>query len=367
MKKVLSILLSVVLLTILLANNVNAQQKLDEKLPVRGLCIAAPPSAILDRFVKFIDEDLSKMNVNVLVLRVDYGYEYKSHPELANSTALSKQEVKKLVEVCRKNKIKLIPQINLLGHQSWASKTTNLLVKYPQFDETPHIKMPKKYKWPNADSLYCKSYCPLHPEVHSIVFALVDEIIEVFETDAFHAGLDEVFYIGDDKCPRCSGKNKAKLFADEVSKIRDHLATKNCKLWMWGDRLIDGYSTGMGMWEASQNGTAPAIELIPKDIMICDWHYERPDPTAVYFAMKGFDVVTCPYKNPEIAKKQLKDIVTFRENSTPKMKEHFKGMMQTVWSGAESFLDDYYGAKKKKQKNNSANCFKELFEQINEL
>jgi 2,4-dienoyl-CoA reductase-like NADH-dependent reductase (Old Yellow Enzyme family) len=131
---------------------------------------------------------------------VDYNYEFESHPELRDSIALSKADVKKIVNECKKHNIRIIPQINLLGHQSWASTVHNLLKVYPQFDETPHIQMPKEYKWPNPDGLYCKSYCPLHPEVHNVVFALIDEICDVFETDAFHAGMDEVFYIGDDKC-----------------------------------------------------------------------------------------------------------------------------------------------------------------------
>ena len=73
--------------------------------------------------------------------------------------------------------------------------------------------MPEDYEWPNDDGLYCKSYCPLHPDVHEVVFALVDEIMEVFEAKSFHAGMDEVFYIGEDECPRCNGKDKAELFA----------------------------------------------------------------------------------------------------------------------------------------------------------
>ncbi len=56
--------------------------------------------------------------------------------------------------------------------------------------------MPAEYEWPNEDGLYCKSYCPLHADLHEVVFALVDEIMVAFEADAFHAGLDEVFYIG---------------------------------------------------------------------------------------------------------------------------------------------------------------------------
>lgn len=346
-----------------------AQESLDEKIPLRGLCIAAPNVDGIDRFVKFIDEELGPKKVNTLILRIDYNYQYESHPELRDSIALSKSDVKKLVEVCKRHQINLIPQINLLGHQSWASKVTNLLKVYPEFDETPHVHMPDTYKWPNEDGLYCKSYCPLHPEVHPIVFALVDEIMEVFEAKDFHAGMDEVFYIGDDKCPRCSGRDKAELFAGEITKIRNHLALKNQKLWIWGDRLIDGKTTGMGMWEASMNNTHRAIDLIPKDVMICDWHYERVDPSSVIFAMKGFSVATCPWRNGDLAKQQLEMMVNFRKRATFATKDNFQGMIQTVWTSTENFMDYYYGIKEvpADAKGDSAACFKLLYKSIAEL
>lgn len=333
-------------------------------LPVRGFCISAPQSKELDRFIKFINEELAPRSVNTLILRVDYNYQYESHPELRDQDALSKMEVKRLVEACKKNNIKLIPQVNLLGHQSWAAKTGNLLQAYPEFDETPLVKMPEKYVWPNADGLYCKSYCPLHPDVHKVVFAIVDEICDVFETDAFHAGMDEVFYIGEAQCPRCSGKDKAELFAGEVRTIRDHLATKGRKLWMWGDRLLDGKTTGMGEWEASMNNTYRAIDMIPKDVVICDWHYDRPDQTPVYFAMKGLSVVTCPWRNPGNAVLQVQDMFKFRNNATPEMKDRYMGMLQTIWSGAGQFLDNYYGIKPENGKNTQVDCFKSLFSEI---
>ena len=343
-----------------------AQTSVKDQLPVRGFCIAAPDKDGVDEFVKFINEEMAPRNVNTLILRVDYNYEFESHPELRNPTTLSKADVKKMVEVCRKNNIEVIPQINLLGHQSWAGKLENILKVYPQFDETPHVKMPEKYEWPNADGLYCKSYCPLHPEVHAIVFAVMDEICDAFETNAFHAGMDEVFYIGDDKCPRCSGRDKAELFAGELNLIRNHLALKNRKLWMWGDRLIDGKTTGMGMWEASMNNTHRAVDLIYKDVVICDWHYERPDQSAVLFAAKGFNVVTCPWKNPENAVKQTQDMFRFRNSATPQMKERFQGMMQTVWTGADQFIDEFYGRKTNPGdgKNTQSNCFRAMFSEI---
>ncbi len=342
-------------------------EKLDTILPVRGFCIAAPQPSNLGEFVKFIEEELSPRKVNTLILRVDYNYQYESHPELRDSIALSKQDVRKLVAVCRKNQIRIIPQVNLLGHQSWAGKTGNLLGAYPQFDETPLVKMPEKYVWPNPDGLYCKSYCPLHPEVHDIVFAIVDEICDVFEADAFHAGMDEVFYIGEEQCPRCSGRDPAELFAGEVRTIRDHLASDGRELWIWGDRLIDGKTTGLGEWEASYNNTHRAVDMIPKDVIICDWHYERPDQTPVYFAMKGLSVVTCPWRMPGNAVLQVQDMVKFREHSTSEMKERFLGMVQTVWSGTGPFLDSYYGRRPEDNPNSPVKCFKALYDEIERL
>lgn len=333
-------------------------------LPVRGLCIAAPQPGELDRFIKFINEELASRSVNTLILRVDFNYQYESHPELSDSGSLSKSDIKKLVEVCKKNSILLIPQVNLLGHQSWAGKIGNLLKVYPEFDETPQVKMPVKYIWPNADGLYCKSYCPLHPGVHAVVFDLVDEICSVFETSAFHAGMDEVFYIGEAQCTRCSGRDKAELFAGEVRTIRDHLAEKGRKLWIWGDRLLDGKTTGLGEWEASYNNTYRAVDMIPEDVIICDWHYERPDQTPVYFAMKGLSVVTCPWRIAENAVQQTRDMFRFRRSATPEMKERYQGIIQTIWSGAGQFMDNFYGVKPERGEYSQVNCFKSLFAEI---
>jgi hypothetical protein len=330
-------------LVLLWVQGLCAAQIPDSTLLVKGFCIAAPSPESLEEFISFMENDLAGNGINTLILRVDFNYEYDSYPNLRDEGALSHEQVKMLVRTSLENDMKLIPQVNLLGHQSWAGRIGNLLKEYPQFDETPRVKMPEEYEWPNDDGLYCKSYCPLHPDLHEVVFALVDEIMDVFEADAFHAGMDEVFYIGDDHCPRCQGKKKDELFAGEVIKIRDHLAARDKELWIWGDRLLDGNTTGLGMWEASQNNTFGAIDLIPKDVVICDWHYERADPTAALFAIKGFRVITCGWNRPEVTRAQLELIRTFRAISTDIMRDRHYGFMQTIWSSADSFLDLYHG------------------------
>ena len=362
---------SVFCILLFFTGNLFAQVKLDSLLPVRGLCIAAPDKENLDRFVKFIEEELVPRKVNTLVLRVDYDYEFKTHPELRSKDPLSKSDVKKLVKSCKEGGIRLIPQINLLGHQSWYQRVGQLLIAYPEFNETPWVPTGEgsgEMNWPNEWGLYCLSYCPLHPDLHAVLFDVIDEIVDVFEADAFHAGMDEVFYLGDDKCPRCSGRDKAELFAGEVTKIRNHLAQNGAELWIWGDRMIDGKTTGIGEWAASMNNTHRSIDMIPKDVVINDWQYNRPNPTAVLFALKGFKVTTCPYAQAEVAKVQVQMMVDLKKYATKATQDNYYGMMQTVWTSAGNFLDQYYGiTEPTNRRGNQVECFKTLFDEINKL
>ncbi|TDX01051.1 erythromycin esterase family protein [Dinghuibacter silviterrae] len=320
-----------------------AASPLDSTLPVRGLAIAAPRPSGLDSFLVFIRQELAPRHVNTLILRVDYHYTFQSHPELIDSFALTRSDAARIVAVCKETGIRIIPQINMLGHQSDRNHLGRLLQAYPAFDETPEVKMPAVYVWPNPDKLYCKSYCPLHPDLHRVLFDVIDEICDAFDADAFHAGMDEVFYLGEPTCPRCAGRDKAELFADEVRRLHDHLASKGRSLWIWGDRLLDGKTTGLGEWEASYNNTSRAVDLIPRDVTICDWHYDRADYTAPYFAVKGLRVITCPWRKPSLAVLQVEDMMRFRAQSSPEMRERFLGVIETVWSPTAQFLAGYYG------------------------
>ena len=359
------------ILAVLFNINAFAQQTTDSLYQVRGFSIGAPRPNGVDDFVKFINEELASRKVNTLILLIDYNYQFKSHPELRDSIALSKSDVKKIVSACKKNNIEIIPQIDLLGHQSWASKLNKLLTVYPQFDETPWIQMPaaKDYKWPNADNLYCKSYCPLAPGLHKVLFDVIDELMDVYEAKTFHAGMDEVFYLGEDKCPRCGGRDKAVLFANEVQTIHDHLAERNQGLWIWGDRLLDGRTTGIGEWAASYNDTYRAVDMIPRDVVICDWQYDEDNQTAVYFALKGFRVVTCAWNKPEVAVNQVEDLYRARAISGKAMKNRFYGIAETVWAPPFQFLPRFYGkvSNTKSSDDTDWNTFKVMYDKMNQL
>ncbi|HEX40447.1 MAG TPA: hypothetical protein ENN81_00080 [Phycisphaerales bacterium] len=272
-------------------------------------------------------EALAKAGINCLVVEVNYGYEYKSHPELRSGRVINKETAGKLAEACRKHHVRLIPQFQCLGHQSWKANTAPLLTKYPQFDETPGL-------YPGNEGIYCRSWCPLHPEVNAIIFALMDELIEAFEADALHVGMDEVFLIGEDVCPRCKGKDKAELFAKAVNDYHKHIVGKRkIEMLMWADRLIDTGWINYGKWEAAANGTAGAVDLIAKDIVLCDWHYGRRQAyeSIPMFLEKGFRVWPASWKEPPAAEALIAYSRTF-EN--PRMMGH----LNTTW-GAVAIKD----------------------------
>jgi hypothetical protein len=82
-----NIYLSVVLLMVW--NLAILSQESSEKIfQVRGFCIGAPKPTGVNRFVKFINEELAPRQVNTLVLLVGYNYQYKSYPQLQDSGAL---------------------------------------------------------------------------------------------------------------------------------------------------------------------------------------------------------------------------------------------------------------------------------------
>jgi hypothetical protein len=294
-------------------------------LPARPLTFAfhvlIETKAAAEELVKELPA-LAGIGVNLLIVEMDYNYEYESHPELRGEDPVSKETVKRIVALARQYKVRLVPEFQSLGHQSWEVKTFPLLVRHPEFDETPD-------QYPGNKDIYCRSWCPLHPGVNPIVFSLMDELIDDFEADGLHVGMDEVFLIGSDYCPRCKGKDPAELFAKAVNDLHGHIVKARGKeMYMWGDRLIEGPAMPYGVWESSYNGTWRAIDRIPKDIIICDWHYEpmKAYPSVKAFLDKGFRVLPTSFRNARAAALLLNYSLRF---DTDLMLGH----LCTIWRG----------------------------------
>jgi hypothetical protein len=295
--------------------------------PWRAIHLLSGGRGDLPLLKRAISEKLAPLGVNVVILEVNYDFDFRAHPELrSGERALKVDDARDLAETCRKHNVRLIPMLNCLGHQSWARTTAPLLAKHPEFDETPAVPTDNK-------GIYCRSWCPLHPDVNKFVFDSIDELIDAFGADAFHVGMDEVFLLADPACPRCKGKDPSELFAKCVNDLHRHVVEeRKLTMLMWADRLLDDKKFGYGKWEASRNGTAAAINRIPKDIILCDWHYETRAngyPSVAYFQEQGFRVLPSTWHNKEAALAMLREA---RAGATPRMIGH----LCTTWGGAQA-------------------------------
>ena len=105
-------------------------QTTDSLLPVRGFCISAPRPEEVPRFLKFISDELVTRKINTLVLRVDFNYQYSSHPELQDSNALSKEQVKQLSD-----------EGHVIGSHTWDHHNVK---KYTGEDWITQVEKPSK-------------------------------------------------------------------------------------------------------------------------------------------------------------------------------------------------------------------------------
>jgi hypothetical protein len=286
----------------------------------RGIHVGCTSSAALPDVERLLTEIAPGLGFNWVIAEVNNHFAFESHPEVAEADALTADDARRLAQLARDSNLRLVPQYNCLGHQGFRDRANSLLKAHPGFNEAPDMDM-------NAfdfDNFY--SWCPNHPKAEDLVFDLLDELLDAFQSDCFHVGMDEVFVLGE--CPRCKATPNSELFAKAINDLHGHLVEKRgVEMLMWGDRLL-APSTGFSMWERSNNETEGALDLIPNDIVMCDWHYEVMEqndyPSVRYFQDKGFRVWPAGWNEPDAVRRLIE---VSRRDATPKM----LGYLATTW------------------------------------
>ena len=64
---------------------------------MRGIHIAAPKADEMPACLRFIREGMPKEGANLLVLEFNYRYQYTKRPEVVDSDALTREQVKEIV------------------------------------------------------------------------------------------------------------------------------------------------------------------------------------------------------------------------------------------------------------------------------
>ncbi|MDP6353971.1 MAG: carbohydrate-binding family 9-like protein [Planctomycetota bacterium] len=246
---------------------------------IRAFHTQAPLSTQLEEYKRLV-RTLAKLRYNTLFLEVNEKLQYERHPRIASPTALSKPEMRKLVKFCQGLGFEVIPQVQTFGHFSYA-------LRHDAYRSLSENAVPHQ-RWGFWN------YCPSNPKTYKLVFDLFEEVIEVFKPKRFHIGHDEITFAPIGVCERCKGTPGHELFANEVLKLHAWLKKRELEVMMWGDHLL-----------AEHNGrppynTAKALDQMPRDIVICDWHYRGDDdfPSVRFFKKQGFPVIACGWFNP---------------------------------------------------------------------
>lgn len=280
----------------------------DFKLRAAHLCLGEHP---LDFCYRLIDRVLARRKLNAVVLEME-SIRWDSHPEWAPKGPTPAQ-VGKLAQFARDHFVEPIPQIQSGGH-----------CDYWLFRDGLHKDLAE-----NPQNPY--NYCPSNPGVYEILFQLYDEVEKAIHPRYFHIGHDE---LNNDYgiCPRCKGKSPAELLAGDVTKLRDWWAQRHVPIMMWGDLFlapVDGPGGGDAFNGGGPLQLSRAVPLLPKDVIICDWHYGgsyEHFPSFDFWQRNGFQVIAGPWYGTENIWNITRDAA----------KHPVMGVMGTTWCGVAS-------------------------------
>lgn len=278
----------------------------------RGWHLSGPLQADLDTYHRFIDL-LALLKFNQLCLEVNGNLQYQTHPIIARAGAPTKDELKELVAYARACHMLVFPQLATFAHFDYVLQHR----EYVELAEAPEGTTKGHENRFN--------YCPLHPRTHQVVFDLMSELIEVFEPEYFHIGRDEASFDDIATCPRCRGIAPAKLYTDDILKLHDWLAQRGIKTLMWGDMYLPSHN-GLGQYKVAEG-----IDNLPRDIIICDWHYDAHydfDASLKWWEDHGFQVLANPWYEP----------LNVWRFASKTFEHHLLGYMGTTWSGIRGHI-----------------------------
>jgi len=196
----------------------------------------------------FIYRSVAGNRYNALILNCRGAVRYRNHPEIAQDSAVSLEDMARLAEFGRRHYLDVIPGGNCPGHAGW------IVGPHPELRE-------------DGDH---KTLCTSHPDALPLVFELYDDLCEIMPSKYFHVGHDEVRWktemVPEEKrCKLCAGKPKAELFLAEVKALRDHFKAKGRRVMMWNDMLIPGWNGG------APHDVASIRDRIPRDVIMMPW------------------------------------------------------------------------------------------------
>ncbi|HIE52619.1 MAG TPA: hypothetical protein EYP85_12760, partial [Armatimonadetes bacterium] len=269
----------------------------------RGIHLLADDHA-LEWHKQLIRDVFAPLKINTIVLECEYA-RWDTQPDLAPEWAMTKGEMRELCAYAREHFIEVIPLVQTLGHCGWLFRGGRNL-DLAEDPEEPY------------------AYCVTNPRTYEVIFGILREVLEVFQPRYVHLGHDEVTHRG--RFPyRSAGWRARDLFVEDVRKLHDFLSRRGVRMMLWGDMLLRPGEANDAAHGGAPDHLARARRRLPRDIVICDWHYGVfPDyPSLRVFQRDGFPVVAASWMNPR----------NIYQLSRAAWRARSWGLLQTTWTG----------------------------------
>ena len=223
----------------------------------------------MEYYYRMMDK-LSRYKINAVIWELEDKFRYSSHPELAASNAISKQEMQALCRYAKERNIEISPLVQGLGHASYILKHHQDLRENPKSD------------W---------ELCPSNPKTYELLFDLYGEAIKAMPYGKYlHIGGDEITAIGIDERCRATGKSAFELQMDWLDKVCQY-ARENGRIPIFWDDMPLKYA---GLWTTILSDKTEeeldkvwntekldrAIDLFPKNCIYMRWNYGDPTKPA---------------------------------------------------------------------------------------
>lgn len=259
---------------------------------------------------KLIQNIFARLKMNNLVLQCEQA-KWDATGESAPKWAMSKNDLRQEIAFANRHFLTVTPLVESVGHMDWL------------FSDPARASLAEDPQTPYAIKV-------ASPAADRFLYRLYDEVLGVFHPKFFHIGGDEVTMRG--RYPYASAATyptTVDAFTAQVAKLRDYLKSKGVGTMMWGDMML---ANGEAPDATNARSLAQAEQmraLLPKDIVITDWHYAPSDDFSgpQIFRRAGFQrVIGATWLNPQ-------NIAAFGHSLA---QNHQWGLLQTTWAGFNS-------------------------------
>ncbi len=242
---------------------------------VRAMMLTLGSRSQMDFLKHTLRRVLPRMKLNMVFIGgASLGkVKWPSHPDVGYESAFLPEDIRELADLARANFIEPVPHVQGFGHTGPLKKTH------------PELLIPGKSRQPAFDIR--------KDAARQFVFDIYADAIAAFRPKGyFHVGFDEA----QDLNLICKGDEAADLVARHITEVSNWLDKRGLRMIMWADMLLDHErfgATSAANSRAPHYGsvnTAPALDRIPKSIILANWYYAGAEehPQLEYLKKKGF-------------------------------------------------------------------------------